>query len=241
MHILEITKRCSLAQGFLQPFLCRAEDNQVYYAKGSNSTVRGLISEWVAANLAAVFGLPTPDCHILYLDPALKSISATSWQCDLEFEYLFASRSVQPCETLAISQVSNIPRELQRDILIFDFWIQNADRHLGEEGGNVNLLLESASNRLQVIDFNLAFSEDFSLEEMDTHVFRKSVSLYPIDLACKSQYLSRMDDALKQLDLIISKIPDEWMEYSDSADTTLKNIRDVLERGIKDEFWGEMI
>lgn len=224
----------------LQPFICLADDGKYYFAKGSNSTVIGLVTEWCSAKLAQSFGLPTPEPRILYLDPALKEISEVSWQEHLELEYLFASRSVQPCETLTLSDLHSISVSLQRDIFVFDYWINNSDRNIGESGGNVNLLLESESQQLQVIDFNLAFSDDFSLDEMELHVFRHSIVHSPIDLACKARYLSKMDTARRELDSIISQIPDEWIEYSESANTTLTNIRNALDLVDKDEFWSKI-
>jgi len=240
MHIVEIVRRCSLEQGFLEPFLCLAEDGSYYFAKGSNSTAKGLVTEWCSAKLARSFGLPTPEPQILYLDPALKEITDPAWQSDLEFEYLFGSRSVQPCETLTLSDLNLIPGLLQRDIFVFDYWINNSDRNIGEIAGNVNLLLESTSQQLQVIDFNLAFSDDFSIEEMESHVFRHAITKNPIDLACKAHYLSKMDLLRQEIDTIASLIPLEWFESSDLASTTLEHIRKTLDLAETDEFWGEI-
>lgn len=241
MHIVEIVRRCSFEQGFLQPFLCLADDGNYYFAKGSNSTVMGLVTEWCSAKLAQSFGLPTPEPHILYLDPALKGISEESWQADLELEHLFASRSVQPCETLTLSDLHLIPIGLQRDVFVFDYWINNSDRNIGEVAGNVNLLMESASQQLQVIDFNLAFSDDFSLEEMERHVFRHAITQKPIDLDCKARYLSKIDLVREEFDSIASQIPEEWAEFSESANTTLMHIRNTLDLADKDEFWSKII
>ena len=240
MHIVEIVRRCSFEQGVLQPFLCLAEDGNYYFAKGSNSTVIGLVTEWCSARLAQTFGLPTPEPDILYMDPLLKEISEASWQVDLELEHLFGSRSVQPCETLTLSDLHLIPVGLQRDIFVFDYWINNSDRNIGAAGGNVNLLLESVSQQLQVIDFNLAFSSNFSLDEMELHVFRDAIARKPIDLDSKARYLSKMDLVRKEFELIVSQIPEEWFEFSESANTTLEHIRKTLDLADKDEFWSKI-
>lgn len=109
-----------------------------------------------------------------------------------------------------------------------------------EPAGNVNLLLESTSQQLQVIDFNLAFSDDFSIEEMESHVFRHAITKNPIDLACKAHYLSKMDLLRQEIDTIASLIPLEWFESSDLASTTLEHIRKTLDLAEMDEFWGEI-
>lgn len=240
MDIEEILERCAESQGFLRPFICKAENSQLYFAKGSNSTVLGLVREWIASKLAIEFGLPVPDSCLLYLDPELKVVIDNSdWLSDLEFEYLFASKSVAPCETLTISSVSSIPLSVQRDIFVFDFWVRNSDRNLGVNGGNVNLLIQSPTQKLQVIDFNLAFDDDFSMEEMSNHVFRDSVESYPIDLADKAEYLERMRSAEYGLDEWIEQIPDEWLEHP-AAEPLIDQIKEILKEGSSDAFWSEL-
>ncbi|OPX56224.1 hypothetical protein SAMN02745127_00683 [Oceanospirillum multiglobuliferum] len=242
MQIKEILERCALSQGFLQPFICRAEDEQLYFIKGSNSTVLGLVREWIASKLAIAFGLPVPDSLLLYLDPELKAvIDDPFWLRDLDFENVFASKSVAPCETLTLSNVSNIPLKLQRDIFVFDLWVRNSDRNLGPNGGNVNLLIQSSTQLLQVIDFNLAFDDKFSIDQMSNHVFRSSVKAYPIDLADKAEYLARMKSAERDLNVWIEQIPEEWLEHSAAAEPLIDFITEILREGSSDAFWGDLI
>jgi hypothetical protein len=238
MFIDEVTSRCDFSRGVLQPFICRLNDSEYYFAKGSNSGVRGLISEWIAANMAHAFGLPTPPCTIAYLDPTLKSILDPAWQADLEFENLFASRSVMPCETVTITDLAAIPSTLQRDVFVFDYWVQNEDRHLGETAGNVNLLFQPHSQSLQVIDFNLAFADDFNPSDMSTHVFHDALASSPIDLDDQSKYGARFEKCIAELEVFISAIPDEWIEYSPSSSAILQRIREQLSRYRRDDFWG---
>lgn len=240
MFITEISGRCNITQGVLQPFICQLDDGSYYFAKGSNSTVRGLIGEWIAANLAQLFDLPTPTCAIAYLDPALKAVVNPDWYGDLELEYLFASKSVAPCETLTRSDLTYIPDTLQRDIYVFDYWIKNNDRHLGEVAGNVNLLFQPGGRSLQVIDFNLAFEGNFDAADMKTHVFRPALERHPLDLDDRSRYSDRFDRCLASLDKFIGAIPDEWIDYSPSSRTFLEEIRKTLTRYNKDCFWGAL-
>lgn len=242
MQIVEIIDRCEEGQGILRPFICRADDQNLYYAKGSNSTVLGLIREWIASNLAISFGLPTPKSHLLYIDPELKSVIDNScWLSDLHFEYLFGSKSVAPCETLTISDVRSIPLQLQRDVFIFDYWIRNADRHLGPKAGNVNLLLQAQTKTLQVIDFNLAFDDQFAFDEMSTHVFKDAMTSGAIDPACKAEYLNRMKSVMEDLPTWINQIPDEWLEYSEAVAPLLNSIQETLTQGSSDDFWGKLL
>lgn len=240
MFVIEITGRCDIEQGVLQPFICRLEDDQIYFAKGSNSGVPGLIKEWIAANLAEEFGLRTPQRCIAYLDPTLKPLVHSDWQKDLEYENLFASKSVAPCETVTISDIKHIPIEHQRDVFMFDYWIDNNDRNLGETAGNVNLLFQPGEQVMYVIDFNLAFGDHCVPAEMTTHVFRKAITEHPVDLADRSMYSARFDHCLQKLDEFIREIPSEWIECSPTANSVISSIKERLTRHNDDRFWGAL-
>ena len=241
MFITEIIGRCEQDQGVLRPFICRLEDGSIYFAKGSNSGWSGLIKEWVASNLANEFGLPTPDRCIAYLDAAIKPLLPDDWRTHLDFEHLFASRSVAPCDTLTLSDVKHIPPDLQRHVFMFDYWIDNNDRNLGECGGNVNLLFQPGKQAMYVIDFNLAFEEHCTPSLMETHVFRSSIVNLPVDIADRSWYLDKFDQCLSKLDLFISTIPDEWIECSSSSEALIEDIKKRLLRYNDDDFWGALI
>ena len=56
LEVVEIIARSE--QGFTKPYICRCDDGEVYFVKGRSATRRGLINEWLCANLAEAFGLP---------------------------------------------------------------------------------------------------------------------------------------------------------------------------------------
>ena len=56
LEIVEIMGRAQ--QGVTQPFICRGEDDQVYFVKGRGAGRRSLICEWIAGQLGRLLGLP---------------------------------------------------------------------------------------------------------------------------------------------------------------------------------------
>ena len=58
LAIVEILERST--QGQTRPFLCRCDDDQLYYVKGRDTGPRSLLSEWLSGHLAQAFGLPVP-------------------------------------------------------------------------------------------------------------------------------------------------------------------------------------
>ena len=56
LQVTEIVRR--LDQGMTRPFIVRAEDDELYVAKGRETTQRGLMAEWICAHLATKIGLP---------------------------------------------------------------------------------------------------------------------------------------------------------------------------------------
>lgn len=237
--ITEIIGRTEEGRGILQPFRCMAADGNMYFAKGSNTTRQGLIREWVCANLGQVFGLPIPDVKILLLSEGLRDLSDLSWSKDLEYDYLFGTTSVEPCEVISFSDISNVPIAVRRDLLVFDAWIRNDDRYLTEKGGNPNVLIKIPERDAYIIDHNNAFAADFDCKSVrDLHVFSESLYTNPIDLADMGQYGERFDECLRHLDNICSQLPEEWIQISIEEDATIQLIRRTLEKHSDEDFWG---
>ena len=59
VQINEVIRRSK--QGVTFPFLCRSENGQHYFAKGSGVGKFGLRAEWLGGCLARALGLPVPD------------------------------------------------------------------------------------------------------------------------------------------------------------------------------------
>jgi hypothetical protein len=69
-------------------------------------------------------------------------------------------------------------------LLVFDWWVENADRSLSPHGGNPNLLWRASENKLLVIDHNLAFDADFDEASFfTTHVFRQEADAVFVSIA----------------------------------------------------------
>ncbi|WP_432473310.1 HipA family kinase [Amphritea sp. HPY] len=214
LEIEEILKRCDIKTGFLEPFICKANNSEKYYVKGANATGPGLIREWICANLAAAFRLPIPAHEILYLDPTMVRWVKHEWQDDLRYEHYFGSLSISPCDVISFIDVNHVPSPLQRDIFMFDYWIKHNDRQLSSSGGNPNILFDPNDNSIQIIDHNLAFANDFSVQDLlDYHVFAAKIKEKPIDMIDRALYEDRFAEALLHLDNCIKQIPDEWADH----------------------------
>ena len=59
IQIVEILKRSE--QGMTRPFICRCEDDRLYYVKGRGAGPRSLLCEWLAGHLANALDLPVPE------------------------------------------------------------------------------------------------------------------------------------------------------------------------------------
>lgn len=239
LEIQEIIKRCDVSSGWLKPFVCNASDGLQYYVKGANATGDGLIYEWICANLAIAFGLPIPAPVILYLDPSLAKISPTEWQDDLKLEHYFGSQSMSPCDVINYQDVAKVPPQLQKDVFVFDYWIQHNDRQLTVKGGNPNVLWDPNQKEIHIIDHNLAFADDFSVENLlDYHVFAAKFKEKPIDLVDKPHYQDKFSNTLQRFDSCVDELPDEWADDNpELLKAKVKAIKDKLLQYTQDEFW----
>jgi len=241
VEIVEILSRCDEQMGVLKPFICRGDDDKLYYVKGSNCTPREQVAEWVAANLANRFGLPTPCCDIAYVDPDLVELAPSDWQRDLRQEHCFASQSVEPCQTLTLPMARRVDKALQYDVLLFDYWICNSDRNLSEKGGNVNLLTDPEGKTLHVIDFNLAFEQSFSVADLYNHVFWPSHKGLLPDMVDRLGYEERFTSTLSHLNELVATLPVEWTESASVSLDYIHHLRETLERHTDKKFWDELL
>lgn len=110
--------------------------------------------------MAQAFGLPVAPFRIAEVDERLLSLGTTEFD-DLGAGYVFASRKAENVLEVSWSNLGRINEILKRDVLVFDWWVRNADRTLTHWGGNPNLLWDTRSKDLLVIDHNQAFDSDF--------------------------------------------------------------------------------
>ena len=159
-------------QGVTEPFICRGDDGQVYFVKGRSAGRRSLVCEWVASQLATAFGLPVAGYAVADVPEQLLASKVRPDIRDLGSGLVFASRQLPHVQELSLTTRARVPPELARDVLVFDWWVRNEDRHLTELGGNPNLLWDVAEDELAVIDHNQAFDRDFRHGRfLESHVF----------------------------------------------------------------------
>ncbi|MCD7040690.1 MULTISPECIES: HipA family kinase [Pseudomonas fluorescens group] len=229
----------------VQPFLIRAEDNQTYFVKGlSRALGNGLVSEALSAELGKHLGLPIPPWRVMDIPQSLIDFSVIDGVDDLSGGPAFASLQIENASDLMWANLNALPDGLKRTVLLFDWWILNGDRGLGEVGGNVNLILDPKGD-LVVIDHNVAFDPHLSLEEFRTyHVFREQLGSFEGNLLARLDYLPMLDAAIADWGRIISLLPEEWLwrdhDPDDEYEPTLQQRLQILERFKDEQFWGQL-
>ena len=227
-------------QGKTEPFICRGNDGETYYVKGAGAGRRSLICEWVAAHLATEFGLPIADYAMAEVPAALVSFGVRADIRDLGAGLVFASRRLSNVQELTPTTRDLVPDELALDVLVFDWWLQNEDRHLTENGGNPNLLWDVTGEQLAVIDHNMAFDPGFNTTNfLESHVFADHWNSVFSDHLVRVAYQNRMAKALTCLPAIRASIPDSWWWVDDGvpASVSWDAIAACLDRCNHQDFW----
>ncbi|MCU7796491.1 MAG: hypothetical protein KZQ75_05120 [Candidatus Thiodiazotropha sp. (ex Myrtea spinifera)] len=239
VEIVEILRRSE--QGITRPFICRGDDGEVYFVKGQDAGRRSQISEWVAGRLAVLIGLPVASFEQVWVSEELVEFNVGTQLDGLGVGPAFGSLERQVTE-LTMTAVDQVPDELQQDLLIFDWWIRNADRYLSELGGNPNLFWEPGAKELVVIDHNQAF--DLTVEKSDFiqgHVFAAQTSQLSGDFFRRDEYHERLTQALNEWVPILSEIPASWWfvdeEQTVPVDFDKQEIYQLLKGFEADEFW----
>ena len=251
LEVVEIIGRSK--QGFTKPYICRCNDGDVYFVKGRSATRRGLVNEWLCANLAKAFGLPIAPFAIAEVPQELIEADLTGWLKDLGEGAVFASRKVMGQE-LAASQVPSILLNLRRDVLVFDWWVRNSDRNLTARGGNVNLLWQPgqlardddnekvAEGGIAVIDHNLALDMEFSAPVFcQTHVFADDLPETFSDFLLREAFSQRLQQALAVWGRAWDTLSPAW-GFADEEQTMPSNypkaeVRAMLNLIESPDFW----
>lgn len=233
LTITEIISRSE--QGATRPFLCRAENEALFYVKGRYAGYRALCCEWVAGRLGQLLGLPIPDFCIAEVPPPLIQDSGRGDASDLGHGLVFASRLVEEAQEITFADVVRIDLDLQRRVLLFDWWVRNEDRTLTQFGGNPNLLRAAGAlpAALRVFDLNLAFDDSFDEARFwQTHVFNGAGAAWPGEF--KLRMADAMRQALAQLPAIWQDLPEEWRQPhgypAGAVGLDLAAVRTLLER-----------
>ena len=236
--IEEVLRRSE--QGVTRPFVCRGDDGALYYVKGRGAGRRSLICEWVAAQLATAFGLPIAEYALAEVPTELVAAQLFHEINDLGSGIVFASRELPHPQELTITTRDLVSPELATDVLVFDWWLHNEDRHLTGFGGNPNLLWDMQTGGLVVIDHNQAFDRNFSAAQfLASHVFAGQWNRVFSDHVERERYRTKLAAALAKLPNIRVNIPDSWWVVDDGvpADVTWDEIAECLERGQREDFW----
>lgn len=240
MNIIEVISRSE--QGMTHPFLCRGDDDLLYYVKGRYAGSRALCCEYVAGRLGLLLGLPIPNFQIAEVPTSLLKDSSREDIADLGSGLVFASQLVEDGQEITFGAVDRIDAELKRKVLLFDWWVRNEDRSLTHFGGNPNLLLTGKEGSLRVFDMNLAFDDTFDEARFwQSHVFNMCIANWPMEF--RSKMVGLMSTALAALSDIWRELPETWLypQGDTSVPTTLDlaMVRQTLERFEKnpDEFW----
>lgn len=219
--IEEVLRRSE--QGLTRPFVCRGDDDALYYVKGKGAGRRSQICEWVAARLASAFGLPIAEYALAEVPRELVEAQAVPEINDLGSGIVFASRESPHPQELTIITRDLVAPALATDVLVFDWWLRNEDRHLTGLGGNPNLLWDMQAGELVVIDHNQAFDRAFSAARfLETHVFAAHWNRVFADHVERQHYRVRLAAAMATLPDIRVSIPDSWWFMDDGvpADVT---------------------
>ncbi len=239
MSILEIVEIIKPAdQGRTMPFLCRAEDEELYYVKGRTAGTRGQFCEWVVAHLATAFGLPVPPYRLVSIPVELIEESPVEHKV-LGSGIAFASLARTQAQWFEGSFVGEVPQDLRCAVLAFDWWIQNSDRIFD----NPNLLWSPSSNELVVIDHAFAFADDFwPTVFLQYHVFKDDWAIIAADPALRAQYQAKMSAAIAEWHKACKTVPDVWHHkgHGDQEDAfDCAAALQILNRCMTEELWNE--
>lgn len=229
-------------QGMSGVYYCKGEDGCHYWVKGHNVGRKDQIKEWLCGHLAMSFGLPVAPFALANIDEYF----AQALPYDLQpvghgpvFASMHAGEAAMWLGSKGLAET--VPEELQRDLLLFDYWIQNSDR----QHHNPNLLWDASERKLIVIDHNLAFDlESIPDELLESHIFSRTDRSNFHDLDTRCQYIARMDRAIQHMETQINTIPSEWLwadlEETRPTDLDLTGLLTILKRyqtDTNEDFW----
>lgn len=235
LTIIEIIKPAE--QGLSTPFLCRGDDDLLYFVKGRNSGRASQWAEWLAGHVGRAFGLPIPPFRLVDVPANLVR------ECPPELRPIgsgiaFASLRREAAQWLEPAAIGRVPASLRRDVLMFDWWIRNQDR----TRGNPNLLWAPDTEELVVIDHNQAFDPLFQASKfLKGHLFSADAEAVFSDLVEQARYSERMERALEVWDSACDNAPPEWRWANDEQDVPAnfdpEAARALVARCSTPDFW----
>jgi len=240
LRVTEIIRR--IPDCATEPFLCKCDDGELYVVKGMPSVPRvQLIAEWVSAHIGLELGLSLPDFGMAYVDRALTQY-VPQWRNALNEGYAFATKFIPGVAPITFTQAhTNVAEQEQKKIYLFDRWINNSDRTLSPQGGNVNIIFDYRNNRFYLIDHNLAFDQNDTDDAFDYHVYAPRHRKWLFDIVDRPQSEDELTRTKGILPLCVECIPDEWLpETQDEREECFGRIEKLLNRNDTDLFWSKI-
>ena len=238
IQIVEILDRS--IQGVTKPFYCRCEDGQFYFVKGNGAGKQSLIAEYVGGQLARSFGLPVADFEIVEIPQALIKWCGREDANELGAGLAFGSKALPHVQEFSMAHMNQVDVQMRKDVVLFDWWVHNADRTLTEKGGNPNLLWDQQHSRLAVIDHNQAFETDFDpLRFSELHVFHEFLLDIFDDLVERDTYRDRLAAAFAEFETACDNVPQGWWSVDNGVPTSFNRdaARELLKRFMNNDFW----
>ncbi len=226
--IVQIKRRAD--QGQTRPFLCKCDDDLWYWVKGNGAGKIALCREWIAGRIAQDFALPVPRFAQVNVPRELVEFSAVEDVADLGTGLAFASEHVEGAADLTYADICCVPVEIRRKTLVFDWWVQNEDRSLGEKGGNVNILKSTQTGKVFVIDHNLAFDSTFNFGQWRAnHVFHSDLGQWEAGFSLALEQTMRY--TFNCFATYWAELPDDWVETATSTkEFSFEGLQAVLAR-----------
>ena len=236
LEVIEIIKKMN--QGYTQPYLCIADDGNKYIVKGKGALGRGLICEYICASIGKAFGLPIPDFDLIEVSNDLIEDDPI-YQQNFDTQPAFASKYIEQTQEINLTILKQLEPKLLEDIFIFDYWVKNEDRTLGDNGqGNPNLFFTIKDKKLHVVDHNLAFDKNYDFRCVkDIHVgkncwYKSQINCFDFD-----GYKQRMENALINFNQCIDNLPPTWFFCSQVENNFIEKINETLIRYENPKFW----
>jgi hypothetical protein len=222
-------------QGATRPFICKCDDGNIYYVKGHDAGRKTLIAEWLCGRIGREMGLNIPEFKIVEIPRPMIEFGARDDLEDLGTQPAFGSKQVEGTLEIPYSTVHKLAEPGKASLLLFDWWVMNADRTLSEYGGNPNLLYSSKENEIWVIDHNLAFDTEGADSILENHIFAEALTEW--DETFRKDAIEKMTGIMTRIDHFWNEMPEEWTEFAYGID--LAKITGILARfrDKPEDFW----
>lgn len=185
--------------------------------------------------------LPVREAILVRIPPELITASLR----ELGPGLAFGSLELAHADDLSFAMAARLPASLRAQVLLFDYWIHNADRVLGAAGGNPNLLVASG-HPLALIDHGNAFDPDFHLPNFLIHHAFADCRIEWLETPRRQAWEVAAQAALRGISSLWNAIPPEWHEDNHGEirhEMTLENVHFLLDRFVRDPsvFWSPLL